>query len=124
MNCTLLTIDDDDEGSEDKDAHIRNGETVPKQLEAPPLGQTLGLKRFTATEFSSVFDVNTCIAQLRRTEYSMQYSKCSKCSKYTNLVQKYCACARTHFALTLALQILGIEQYCSIAHTCIANSWS
>ena len=28
MNCTLRTIDD--EGSEDKDAHIRNGETVPK----------------------------------------------------------------------------------------------
>ena len=59
MNCTLLTIDDDDEGSKDKDAHIRNGETVPKQLEAPPLGQTLGLKRFIATEFSAVFNVNT-----------------------------------------------------------------
>ena len=70
----------------------------------------LGLKQCTALE-------------LWRIEYSMQYSKCSKCSKYskcskcskhTNLVQKYCACARTHFALTLALQILGIEQYCSI----------
>ena len=53
--------DDDDEESEDKDAHIRNGETVPKLLEAPPLGQTLGLKRFIATEFCAVF----CIAVLQ-----------------------------------------------------------
>ena len=28
--CILLNTDDDDKDSEDKDAHIRNGETVPK----------------------------------------------------------------------------------------------
>ena len=28
--CILFNNDDDDKDSEDKDAHIRNGETVPK----------------------------------------------------------------------------------------------
>ena len=52
----MQNIDDCvDEDSADKDAHIRNGETVPKLLEAPPLGQTLGLKRFIATELCAVF---------------------------------------------------------------------
>ena len=95
MNCTLLTIDDDDEGSEDKDAHIRNGETVPKQLEAPPLGQTLGLKRFFAAEFSAVFNVNT---SANRT--SIAYT-----SRYSSGVEYHVQfCINRHWASNGALQ--------------------